>query len=87
MSFFKRLYFAFRPVDAYIKSDSAVTFFRAMRERNRSARLVFDMHKGHLVCLTSIDFITQDRGLDKPRLPKGGELQIDSTPASEGAKP
>ena len=76
MSIIQRIANVFRPVDALIESDNAVLMFNNLRDKGRSACLVFDMHKGHLVCLASVDRLAGDRGLNPAPPPNSGQVKV-----------
>ena len=77
MSVLNRLIAVFSPRRAYVKSQDAAMHYHALVSRDRSARLVFDCEKGHLVCLASRDLASRDYGTFGP--PRLSGWQIEAT--------
>lgn len=76
MSIIQRIWYAFRPQDALVKSYLAIQQFNALKGKNRKARLVYDMRVNHIVCLCSVAPHTRDRGLDEAPLVRGDQVLI-----------
>ena len=76
MSVLKRLWSVVRPLSGYEKACEAAALFTAMQERGRGARLVYNMHTGHVVCKVSVEPVTKDRGLMTPPGCRSGEVEL-----------
>lgn len=76
LNFLTRLWHAMHPTSALVKSYEATLQYNSLKEKDRNARLVFDMRVGCVVCLCSVEPYSKDHGVQAPPHVRGDQTQI-----------